>query len=687
MQENLRRSNQMTITKEKIGRFTLIFVFLLALCVMALYSIRVPFLEGFEAKTYDLRFRTMRGPRTPSPNIAIIAIDERSIKEIGRFPWSRKNYTRLIDIVTKAGAKALLMDVFFPEEESPDIDAGFAAAIERSKIVTLSMAFQFAPDGSIVGNTSSIPLLEKAARNSAHMNFSPDEDGVNRWTRVAITYQEKYYPSLGLAGAMEALGLGAFLIDDYEVLLGDRIIPTDFDNRMLINYRGPPGMYETFSFSDILQGRIAPEKLKNKILFLGATALGIYDMRVSPFFHNTPGVEIHATIADNIIKGDFIRRGGFEMLFDLFFIFFLGFAVYLIALKMRPNRALPFVVVCGMLYIGFAYCMFCAGRWISMIYPCLSLFLTYSVIAYVRFVFLDKKERKIRSMFSSYVSKKVVDQLVQNPELARIGGDSRTITVMFSDVKGYTAYSEKRHPSEVVNILNEYLAAMTKVIMEHDGTLDKFLGDGIMAYWGAPIAQANHPELAVKCILSMMSELEKLQEKWSSEGTEPFFFRIGINTGEVIAGNIGAEGKKMEYTVIGDNVNLSSRLEGAAKYYGVTAVVSESTYQLTKEGFIYRELDTIRVVGKQLPIKIYELVKEKDEQGCDDALLNDIRMFEKALACYKQKRWDEGIELFGNLCEKNSEDKAAALFKERCCAFRQSPPPKNWDGVYERKGK
>jgi len=280
-----------------------------------------------------------------------------------------------------------------------------------------------------------------------------------------------------------------------------------------------------------------------------------------------------------------------------------------------------------------------------------------------------------------------VDQLVQNPELATIRGDSRTITIMFSDVKGYTSYSEKRNPSEVVTILNQYLAAMTKVIMDFEGTLDKFLGDGIMAYWGAPIDQENHPELAIRCILAMIGELERLHEKWRAEGTEPFYFRIGINTGEVIAGNIGAEGKKIEYTVIGDNVNLSSRLEGTAKYYGVTAVVSESTYQQTKECFIYRELDNIKVVGKQKPIKVYELVKEKDNQESDEALLYNIKKFEEGLHFYKQRLWDEGIEIFSNLCEKNPEDKASQIFMERCQFFKLNPPPDDWDGVYERKGK
>ncbi|MFC1524606.1 CHASE2 domain-containing protein, partial [Thermodesulfobacteriota bacterium] len=555
--------------------------FLSLLSVFIIVALNVnqnPFFEAFEAKSYDLRFRTMRGPVKGDPNIAIIALDEKSIKEIGRFPWSRKHYVKLIDTVSAAGAKALVMDAFFPETEDTAIDGKFGAALARAKNVTLAVAFDFNTDGSVKGITESIPVLRKASNGSAHMNFLPDEDGINRRNMLVVRHNGALVPSLGLKGAMAVLGEDDIRTGDYHIILGDRQIPIEENNAMWINHTGPEGSYTRYSFVDIVKGRIDPQELKGKLLFMGSTALGIYDMRVTSFHHNMPGVEIHATIADNIINRNHITRTSNEALLDLVIIVVLGLAAYFITARLKLYTAFPLLILLSVGYIWFSYFIFLRGHWLSMIYPLSSILLSYTISAGFQFITLDRRAKEMRSIFSSYVSPKIVDQLANDPAKAQIGGDTKAVTILFSDIKGFTTYSEKNEPFTVVNTLNEYLAAMTQVILKFDGTVDKFLGDGIMAYWGAPLPQEKHAELAVQCTLAMTNKIKQLTSKWQKSGTPPLSFRVGLNSGDVIAGNIGARGKKMEYTVIGDNVNLASRVEGTAKYYGVDILVSESTY-------------------------------------------------------------------------------------------------------------
>jgi adenylate cyclase len=592
------------MSPKRLRYITVLLGFLMASFVVVLYYMQTSFLEGFEARTYDIRFKAMRGPVRHNKGIVIIAIDETSVAELGRFPWSRELFRELIDFASKAGAKAVLLDVLFPEKESTEVDGRLASSIKDSGIMTLAAAFEFSEDGSVASMINNIPVLAGSAKNTAHINVFPDEDGVIRWTRLAISYQGRLYPSLGLTAAMEAMGADGVEVGDYGVVLGSKTIPTDMDAGMLINYAGPPGTYERFSFSDVIKGRVESRQLKDKVIFVGATAVGIYDLRVTPFSSNSPGVEVNANIADNILRGDFMRRGGVEALIDLLSIATLGVVVSLITVTLRASMSFPLVMVLAAGYVLFSYLMFLAGRWLSMVYPFFSLVLSYSVTAYLRFFYLDRKANEIRSMFSSYVSKKVVDELVKDPELARIGGDSRVITIMFADIKNYTTYSEKRRPQDVVKTLNDYLAEMTNVIIEHEGTLDKFLGDGILAYWGAPIEQEDHAELAVRCAVEMIRRMGRLQRKWMAEGTEPLSFGIGINTGEVIVGNIGAKGKKMDYTVIGDNVNLTYRIQSKSREVNCP-VITEALYERVKDIVVADSMGAVTVKGKHIPFNIY----------------------------------------------------------------------------------
>jgi adenylate cyclase len=677
--EKYRRKDSM-VKNSRIA--PILFALISVFAVIALYYEQNSFLEAFEAKTYDLRFSDLRGAIPPSPDIAIVAIDDKSIAELGRFPWTRTQYVRLIERISAAGAKALLVDAFFPERESAGVDRAFAAAIMKAGIVDLATVFDFDKELRVVGKTPMLPEIEKAAAGIGHINLIPESDGVNRRNMLLVESDGKLVPSLGLLGAMAALGEKEFIPDPFEITVGKVHIPVEANNSMWINYTGKPGIYPRYSFTDIVHGRVAPELLKDKVLFLGATALGVYDMRVTPFDNNSPGVELHATVADNIISGRFIRQTGIEALFDMVLIMVLGLLAFYLTMRLRLHIAIPVVILISAGYVWLSYWIFLRGHWVSMIYPPLSSMVALSVGGSFRYFVFERNAREMRSMFSSYLSPKLVARLEKDPEIAKIGGDNKEVTVLFTDIKGFTAFSERRPPQEVVARLNEYLAAMVQVIEKFDGAVDKFIGDGIMAYWGAPIAQPDHAKLAIACIMEMEKEMVRLGTKWKNEGVEPFSIRGGTQSGDVVAGNIGSVGKKMEYTLIGDPVNQAARLESAAKYYGVDFLVGESTYLATRESYCYRELDKARMVGKQLPVTIFELLGDLSEPPPAW-----VAEFNEALALYRNRKWEEAGRHFVAILDSIPGDGPSKIYSDRCDYFMKNPPAGDWDGVFNRTDK
>jgi adenylate cyclase len=663
-----------------------LFSFLLAvlsiLLVTALYYTQNPFLEAFEDKTYDLRFSKLRGPIAPDPRIAIIAIDDKSIRELGRFPWSRSEYVPLLRQLSAAGAKAVLFDAFYPETQSAAVDRQFAEAIRRAGNVALAVTFEFDDRFRITGDTRSIPVIERAAARIGHINMLPESDGVNRRNLLLIRHDGKEVPSLGLVGAMMAQGESTFTADPFAVRVGAHAVPVDANDAMWIDYTGAAGHYPYYSFVDVMKGRVPAEKLKDKVLFVGATALGIYDLRVTPFSGNVPGVEVHATVADDILNDRFIQRSAVDKLFDLGMIVLLGLLAFYLTVRISWYQAIPATVVLVGGYLWASYAMFRHGHWVSMIYPPLAAMLALLAGGGFRYLVLERSAREMRAMFSSYVSDKVVSRLEKEHKAARIGGDNKEVTILFTDIKGFTTFSERHTPQEVVGRLNEYLATMVQLVYQFDGTVDKFIGDGIMMYWGAPLAQPDHAQRAISCALAMKQAMADLTAKWEREGLEPFVIRGGAQSGEVVAGNIGSRGKKMEYTVIGDTVNQAARLEGTAKYYGVSFLVGERTYAATRDRFRYRELDRIRVVGKQIPVAVYELRGALDDP--EDRL---AEQFCAAMKLYREQRWHEAEDAFAGLLAQFPDDRPSALYVDRCRHFREVPPPSDWDGVFNRREK
>jgi len=652
------------------------------LLVTLLYYKQNAFLEGFEARTYDLRFKSLRGPIPPHPDIAIITIDDRSIAELGRFPWSRQQYVRLLERLEAAKPKAILFDVFFPEVENAETDQALAEAIRRAGNVVLATTFEFDRQFRVSGSTGSLPQLERAAAGIGHINLIPEEDGVNRRNLLQIERDGQAVPSLGLMAAMLTLGEKQFSSESFRVRLGERSIPVGHDGALWINYTGAPGNYPRYAFADVVSGRVDLASLRGKTVFLGATALGVYDMRVTPFHANSPGVEVHAAVADDILSQRYIHRTGLQSLFDLVMIVLAGGLSYYLTARMRLHRAIPAVLLLGAAYVGLCYWLFLQGQWVSMVYPPLAAIVSLLVGGGFRYMVLERNAREMRAMFSSYLSSKLVNQLEKNPGAARIGGDNREVTVMFTDIKGFTAFSERHKPQVVVARLNEYLGAMVQLIYAHDGTVDKFMGDGILAYWGAPLSQPDHAKRAVACALAMKQVMAELGARWQQQGLEPFVIRGGIQTGDVVAGNIGSRGQKMEYTVIGDTVNQASRLEGMAKYFGVDFVVGDATYLKTCDSFRFRRLDRVRVAGKDIPVAIHELRGPVQPQ--EDRLET---LFAAALALFRQKHWEAAEKAYLDILAEYPNDMPSRLYLERCLQFKAVPVSTDWDGVFNRQDK
>ena len=623
-----------------IKRTGITIALIVAVTLSLLHSMNVKFFEILESKTLDLQF-ALRGPVQPGPETVIATIDEKSIKNLGRFPWPRSTWGRVVDRLTEEGAKVIVFDVFFTEPETVASDDLFQRAIMRSGRVVLPVVFDFTEGGykesgftdqkidflipsaymamkntdapfSAPKATMVLPTLLRFstyAKALAHINMNPDIDGTLRWEMLAVEYQDDYYAPIGLQAARlyRDVPLEKMALDfDGSVQLGETTIPTDEFGRMLINYRGPNRTFPMYSISDLLDRNLPAGTFKDKIVLIGATAIGIYDLRVTPYSPNMAGIEKHASVVDNILKGDFLRRAP-DLDIPLIFIFTLLLGILIPRLGARSGAAV-FIVLFAV-FSGFVYYLFIAkGIWFSWIYPASALFFGYTSQTAYRFFTEERRARDIRKMFSSYVSKRIVDELIRDPNKAKLGGDRKEITVLFSDIRGFTNFSEKHEPEDVVSLLNEYLGAMTNIVFEHDGTLDKFVGDAIMALWGAPVGQPDHAERACRCSLVMIKKLKELQAKWTAEGKYAIDIGIGINTGDMVVGNMGAEGKKMDYTVIGDNVNLGARLEGLTRKYNNHIIISEFTYEKVKNIVKVNELGSVTVKGKEKPVVIYDLV-------------------------------------------------------------------------------
>lgn len=458
-------------------------------------------------------------------------------------------------------------------------------------------------------------------------------------------------------------------------------ISTDKNGFQMLNFYGPKETFKYISYLDIIEGRYDKEELKGKIALIGYTdtAKGLYDMRATPFDPNMAGIEIHATAIQNIIDNNFMRRlevwQNVLVMMAVLFIMILIFSFKKINFVVRNGAALSLIII----YVVAVQAVFNTGVWVELFYPVFSLFVLYLVATITNYYGEEVEKKKIKHAFKHYTSPELIEELMKNPDKLKLGGERKNLTVFFSDVAGFTSMSENMEPEKLVELLNEYLSVMTDIILKNKGMVDKYEGDAIMAVFGAPVYIEEHAEYACITALEHQRELQKMRNSWKERGLPQLSVRIGINTGDMIVGNMGSN-ERFNYTVMGDSVNLASRLEGANKLYGTGIMISSDTYEAVGDKFEVRKLDIIRVKGKNKPVEIYELVAQKGE--IDKKLKEIIEIYSTGMNLYQMKRWNEAGENFAAVLQIAPDDGPSKVYFERCKYFAANPPNEDWDGVY-----
>jgi adenylate cyclase len=506
----------------------------------------------------------------------------------------------------------------------------------------------------------------------------PDRSNWDMYASMDVQALRIYF---GLTNEQTVLNYGGAGVINIE--FGPRLVvqPDDI-SRLLVNYHGPTRTYPYVSFADVVQHKFTPGTFKDKIVLVGASATGLSDLRATPFGSlDYPGVEIHANVIDNILNQQFLMRHAPQFQADRAAIVFFGLP-FGILLALIPPRwlVMSFAVLAG--FMALVYWAFLHGWWLNLIVPSVTILANAGFVALYRVLFEEGEKRKVRGAFGQYVSPEVIRRLLEEPESVK--PKKTSITVLFSDIRGFTTLSESLDAQEMADLLNGYLTEMTQIVFRHRGTLDKYIGDAVMAFWGAPFAEAGHADRCCETALAMLARLAELQEEWRAQGKPLLEIGVGINTGTASVGNMGSV-LRYGYTAIGDAVNLASRLEGLNKEYGSRILISESTYiTLQSERFTVRELDLIRVKGKLLPVTIYEVLSPTvvGREGKELAGL-----FTKARDAYKTREWKNARNLFEDVLHRWPNDRPSQIFIERCNEYLVEEPSSEWEGVYVMKHK
>jgi len=574
-----------------------------------------------------------------------------------------------------------------------------------------------------VGVKPNIKTITNAAPYTGYFNMFPDEDGMMRGITNVVEFNGKYFPSLSLQLLRGWFGDDQMKLEVEEygvkgIHVGGRFVPTDEHGMTRINYYGDDKAFPVVSAADLAEGGLPDEKLdallRGKIVIIGATAIGIYDMRSTPF-GVMPGVFLHASFIQNVIDGIVLKRAGWYLMFDALSIILLGIVLTLAMRRLSVVGGAVLAVALILGYIWFQRYMFVTESTILYIlYPVLSIVMVYGGIAFYKYLVESREKRHVKNAFEHYLSPKVISKIMEDPAKLKLGGDMRNLTASFSDVKDFSGISEKLTPAELVELLNEYLTEMTNIILEKDGTLDKYIGDAIVSFFGAPLEYEDHAWRACAATILCKKRLTELQEKWGAAGKPMIAARFGLNTGNMLVGNMGSH-QRFDYTIMGDEVNLASRLESINKQYGTWICASESTWlaveavrmshggdgravavvvtqerrehpsEYRKAGFEWRELDVIRVVGRKAPVRIFELLDFKG--GLSKEKEAWLAAYNEAYGLYTARKFDAAMEAFRAAVKMDSEDAASGKMAARCEGFLKTPPAVDWDGVFTHTSK
>ena len=539
------------------------------------------------------------------------------------------------------------------------------------------------------GFGANLALLQQNAFFAGHFNAEPERDGITRKVSVLIKYAGNYYESLALAVTQVYLQapLHTRVEEDdtkagyssiEELKLGDKVIPVDADVSALIPYRGVQGSFIYVSASDVLNNKVRMPILKNKIILVGTTAPGLQDLRATPVQGAYPGVEIHANLIAGILDNKIKKRPAYTLGVEFLLVMLAGFLLTFLLPRLNPLKAtlLTTLVTLSVLAIVAA-----SWQYANLVLPVAAILVMIVLIYFVNmsygFFVESRGKRQLAGIFGQYVPPELVAEMAENPEKISLVGESREMTVLFSDIRGFTTISEGLSPKQLTQLMGEFLTPLTQVIHSNRGTIDKYMGDAIMAFWGAPLNDAKHAQHALEAALKMKAALVPINEKFAAKGWPAIHMGFGLNTGDMVVGNMGSS-FRMAYTVMGDAVNLGSRVEGLTKHYGVDIIVTEFVKAQTLE-VVYRELDKVRVKGKDNAVRIFEPLGMGE--NVSQAQLDELQSYHQALTAYRAQDWDLAEQQLLSL-QSAMPLAIYALYLERIAQFKLNPPAADWDGVY-----
>lgn len=733
-------------------------VVLMALLALAITIVKPNSIEQFEMQSLDLRFQA-RGPIPHDPRVVIVAVDDDSLSEVGRWPWSRDKIAKIVDkILGTYGAKALGFDMVFSEAQTNvvdeaahlldqglsghedissqldwlraqrawgDVDAVLENTLRQHK-KQLVPGYFFYPQGANTpalvmskleeetANMRSLAMTSRFSNEAMHamphiaaiegnlarftenvdaigfFNFFPDMDGTVRRIPLMTEMDGFVYPSMAMQTLRTYLDWPdmAVVVGDLgveEVRIGDLSVQTDERGSMLLNHYGPGHTFQHISAADILLDRLKGDALKDKIVIFGVTAVGVFDYRPTPFDAVFPGVEGHAVAISNILNGEELRRPPAVEMLELLAVLGLGllagFAVYGRSPLIQGLAILGFP---ALIMLGSQWLFSQHQIWLQESYLMLSVMMTTLPTALFGYIVEQRKRAFIHDAFAHYLAPSVVENLAKNPDALKLGGEQKELTAFFSDIASFSTFSEKLSPPELVKFLNRYLTAMSDILLARGGTIDKYEGDAIISFFGAPIDMDNHATACVLAALEQQRVLAELRELWKQEGYPEVFIRIGINSGPMVVGNMGTA-SSMNYTIMGDHVNLAARLEGVCKVYRVPILMSKDTYTLVRNDIAARFIDRVRVVGRSQPVNLYQPLAKRS--ALDDETLQESRLYEQGWKLMMLGQFPEALQVMNKLAQMSPHDGLYEVMQQRLKTYIQTPPADNWEGIFNLTSK
>lgn len=700
--------------------------------------------DRLEYLAYDLRLKASLPPEPVAPpEILIVDIDEASLQQEGRWPWPRVRLAELVARLQDAGAAVIALDMVLSEPETdpaaallerlpPEFSQGafadFLARESRQAQGDVRLARQLAAGDTVLGvifhnqqsapagvlppplfriagdsppflvpalstYTANIGILQGATNHAGFLTALPDSDGVIRRAPLLLRHGDGLYPALALEAArlyllggqprLRTSSLGnAIAIEGIDV--AGHLIPTDASGRVLVSYLGPSGSFARLSAAALLRGDFTPDLVANRIVLVGTSALALADLKATPVQSVYPGVEVQANLVAGILDGHFPHEPAWAP--GANFLLMLGLGLLLaVALPLLAELGMLVLAAAAMtgLIVVNAWLWNQAGLVLGLAVPVLMILVLVVFQLGYGFLFEARRSRHLKEMFGQYVPPALVEEMSRTGGHYDFSGESRELSVLFADIRNFTALSETLSAAELKALLNRFFTPMTRIIFDRRGTIDKYVGDMIMAFWGAPVRDADHAGHALAAALDMLRAVEDLHEAFAREGLPPVAIGIGINSGVMNVGDMGSEYRRA-YTVIGDAVNLASRLEGLTRFYGVDLVVGPRTRELAT-GFVYRRLDRVRVKGKQEAVEVFTPLCRVTE--LDEVLRQELDMHERALERFWARDWECAHALFEELRAACPNTGIYALYLERIERLRDRALPEDWDGVYERREK